>query len=69
MPLKTYGLALRRHRFRVSDGGLALVKERLETFAAAFLADPCRGAMGIAGGLWHGETGVVLSVSRRGEAF
>lgn len=40
MPLERYGLAPRRHRFRVSNGNPALVKDRLETFAAAFLADP-----------------------------
>jgi DNA-binding CsgD family transcriptional regulator len=34
------GLAPPRHGPRVSDGGPALVRERLETFAAAFLSDP-----------------------------
>lgn len=40
IPLKSHGLEPRRHRFSVSDGEPALIKERLETFAAAFLADP-----------------------------
>jgi DNA-binding CsgD family transcriptional regulator len=39
-PLEKSGLAPRRHHLRVSNGGPALVKERLETFAAAFLSDP-----------------------------
>jgi DNA-binding CsgD family transcriptional regulator len=40
MPLERPGLTPRRHDVRVSNGGPALVKERLETFAAAFLSDP-----------------------------
>jgi hypothetical protein len=40
MPLERYGLAPRRHRLGVTNGAPALVKERLETFAAAFLCDP-----------------------------
>jgi DNA-binding CsgD family transcriptional regulator len=39
-PLEKRGLAPRRHHLRVSNGAPALVKERLETFAAAFLSDP-----------------------------
>jgi DNA-binding CsgD family transcriptional regulator len=38
-PLEKRGLAPRRHHVRASNGGPAL-KERLETFAAAFLSDP-----------------------------
>jgi DNA-binding CsgD family transcriptional regulator len=40
MPMERYGLARRPLRLRVSNGAPALVKERLETFAAAFLSDP-----------------------------
>jgi DNA-binding NarL/FixJ family response regulator len=40
MPLAKDGLASRRQRLRVSNGTPAVVKERLETFAAAFLSDP-----------------------------
>lgn len=43
IPLKGHGLEPRRHHFSVSDGVPALIKERLETFAAAFLADPTPG--------------------------
>jgi DNA-binding CsgD family transcriptional regulator len=39
-PLEKRGLAPRRDHLRVSNGGSARVKERLETFAAAFLSDP-----------------------------
>jgi DNA-binding NarL/FixJ family response regulator len=41
--LKQYGLAPGRPQFRVSDCAPALKTERLETFAAAFLADPTPG--------------------------
>jgi DNA-binding NarL/FixJ family response regulator len=41
--LKGAELALRRRPFRVSDGVGSLIKERLETFAVAFLADPTPG--------------------------
>lgn len=40
MPLERPGLAPRRHHLHVSNGAPAQVKERLETFAAAFLSDP-----------------------------
>jgi DNA-binding CsgD family transcriptional regulator len=39
-PLEISGLASRRHHLRVSNGTPELVKERLDTFAAAFLSDP-----------------------------
>lgn len=41
--LKRGSLAPRRQRFQVSVGDPALIRERLETFATAFLADPTPG--------------------------
>lgn len=43
IPLTRGGLEPRWHRFRASDGAPALIKERLESLAAAFLADPTPG--------------------------